>query len=316
MRIIDCLVTCGPISETALQSDSVITPPQSSIATREKLALVRIQFAYREREDLIYPIEQCNSWFVSSFSLSGLAYCSSKQGLLNKQQQILDFSNDQQGAPNPKNHPFWLNGTQITINNWTTIINESQSTEMLSIWMKSESLEVPKIRIYDAGDASENFPQNSPDLNISEASTVKEPNMNELVSPILAWPILDSFGEVDGQSGATQVERFLTRIYLFLFEEGGIQKQHRAARPTLANAKDLANKQRIPKVAKTFAEVNQSINTDISSKSATALFKILDRLFRIFIPANQDQALFPIQLYWGAVHEICVSAFFQLQAKC
>ena len=64
--LLDTMVTCGPISERALQSSSVITYKPSSTSTRNNLALVRIQFDFQdEREDLIYPINQCNSWIVS-----------------------------------------------------------------------------------------------------------------------------------------------------------------------------------------------------------------------------------------------------------
>ena len=60
------MVTCGPVNEHALQSSSVFTSKSKPASTKNALALVRIQFDFQdEREDLIYPINQCSSWIVS-----------------------------------------------------------------------------------------------------------------------------------------------------------------------------------------------------------------------------------------------------------
>ena len=62
---VDTLVTSGPISEPELESSSILTNKIIPTATKGSLALVRIQLEHHgEREDLIYPLRQCDSWFV------------------------------------------------------------------------------------------------------------------------------------------------------------------------------------------------------------------------------------------------------------
>ena len=171
--------------------------------------------------------------------------------------------------------------------------------------MKSE--EVPEIKVSPAGDGAESTPTYPAGSKIQKAVTIKERSLTSVVLPILAWPILDSFGDIDKQPLPTRIDRFLTRIYLFLFMSDGIQKQQRAMRPTLANAQESATKEKIPKVAKSLSELENYVANECTSQSSTDIFHELHHIFCIFIPEEHDQSLVPIQFYWGAVYEICVS---------
>ena len=59
------MITCGCIGETALQGSAIKVTNDSLLSSKAQLSLVQILFIYQNRlEDLVYPINQCNSWFV------------------------------------------------------------------------------------------------------------------------------------------------------------------------------------------------------------------------------------------------------------
>ena len=138
-------------------------------------------------------------------------------------------------------------------------------------------------------------------------STLRELNMKSVIIPILAWPILDSFGDMDTKPVRERLERFLTRIYLFLFMGNGIHKQQRAMRPTMNDAQQSATNEKIPESAKTLSELNDHIEAGGRSPLAREMFQKFHDLFKIFIPDEHDQNWISIQLYWGTVFEIYVS---------
>ena len=65
LRLVDTIITCGPIDDTGLRSSAIQMTEPGSASEGNKLSLVRILFRDQGRlEDLIYSIEQCDSWFV------------------------------------------------------------------------------------------------------------------------------------------------------------------------------------------------------------------------------------------------------------
>ena len=178
---------------------------------------------------------------------------------------------------------------------------------MLSLWMKSET---PEIKVSLDGDASKSVSTNITAPKLPKTGTLKGLNMNAIITPILAWPILDSFGDIDTQPIVMRIDRFLTRIYLFLFMGDGIHKQQRAMRPTIADAQQSARDEKLPATVKTLSELKDYSNAEKRSPVAKEIFQRMHSLFEMFIPAEHDQNWTSIQLFWGAVHEICVSDSF------
>ena len=65
LRLVDTMITCGPIEDTVLRSSAIQMTEPGSASEGNKLSLVLILFTDQGRlEDLMYPIEQCDSWFV------------------------------------------------------------------------------------------------------------------------------------------------------------------------------------------------------------------------------------------------------------
>ena len=68
LTAVDTLVTSGPIEDATLRGSAMkIATDYTSRPDNYQLSLVRIRFTYQGRhEDLIWPIIQCDSWFVSN----------------------------------------------------------------------------------------------------------------------------------------------------------------------------------------------------------------------------------------------------------
>ncbi len=65
LTAVDTLITYGPIDEKMLRGSAMEITDYTP--RPDKLSLVRIRFTYQGRhEDLIWPIIQCDSWFVSN----------------------------------------------------------------------------------------------------------------------------------------------------------------------------------------------------------------------------------------------------------
>lgn len=61
------MITCGPVSDAALQGSAIKITRGEAPSDASRLSLVRILFTYEDKlEDLIYPVDQCNSFFVKS----------------------------------------------------------------------------------------------------------------------------------------------------------------------------------------------------------------------------------------------------------
>ena len=64
----DTLITSGPLDDRSLLGSAIRSERRKPPPTEYQLSLVRILFHCGGRlEDLIYPVNQCNSWFVSLY---------------------------------------------------------------------------------------------------------------------------------------------------------------------------------------------------------------------------------------------------------
>ena len=64
----DTLITSGPLNDRSLHGSAIKSEHRKPPPAGCQLSLVRILFFCQNRlEDLIYPVSQCNSWFVSFY---------------------------------------------------------------------------------------------------------------------------------------------------------------------------------------------------------------------------------------------------------
>ena len=67
LTAVDTLITYGPIDDAMLRGSAMKITDYTPRPDKYQLSLVRIRFTYQGRhEDLIWPIIQCDSWFVSN----------------------------------------------------------------------------------------------------------------------------------------------------------------------------------------------------------------------------------------------------------
>ena len=74
------MITSGPLNDRSLLGSAINIEARKPPPTVYQLSLIRILFYCQSRlEDLIYPISQCNSWFVSfCFSTLVIIYIAAK----------------------------------------------------------------------------------------------------------------------------------------------------------------------------------------------------------------------------------------------
>ena len=102
-----------------------------------------------------------------------------------------------------------------------------------------------------------------------------------VVSPFLAWDILDEFGESDKVSIPDRVDRFLKAIYSRVVAESKIEVER-----------------------KTEDQVQEYLQTINQNSLALELAQNFRLLFQLYIPNEQHSDSDPIEMYWGAVYEI------------
>lgn len=65
------MITSGPILDRVLRGSAIDTIDTILLSPQNRLSFVRISFSHQARlEDMIYPIKQCESWFVRLERLS------------------------------------------------------------------------------------------------------------------------------------------------------------------------------------------------------------------------------------------------------
>lgn len=259
---LDTLISSGPIDRETLRGSALDITESISRPVGYTLSLVRILFKYQNRrEDLIYPVIQCDSWF----------------GLLNKQQQILEFLGTENDKPRPKDYRFWLDdGRPITISNWSSLLRESQSTEIIDVWMKQET---PRIHVQSTEGHRVTIRQ--PTFSMTDVDVPDNPSDVPAVSAFFAWDILDEFGYPDNVSLPDRVGKFLKAIYDRVAAETKIQVE-----------------------GKCEDQVSHYLTERLQNSLALELVQNFRLLFQFYIPEGQHTPSRPIEMYWGAVYEI------------
>ena len=79
-KLLDTMITSGPLNDRSLLGSAIKIEDRKPPPTGYQLSLVRILFYRQNRlEDLIYPISQCNSWFVSFYFIIVIVYIVAEQ---------------------------------------------------------------------------------------------------------------------------------------------------------------------------------------------------------------------------------------------
>ena len=198
--------------------------------------------------------------------------------MLNKQQQILELLSTGKEKARPSEYRFWFKDKeQITIGNWASLLRNFQSDEIVDIWMKKE---VPQIQVQQYEEDNIRKPTRQLTFDGSGLDDLDKNKTIPIVSPFLAWDILDEFGEADQISKSTRVSRFLEAIYKHVTAEADLQV-----------------------VGVSQEEVGDYVlgqNNDFVS----ALWKDFQLIFRLYVPEEPNLAVRPIQMYWGALYVI------------
>ena len=198
--------------------------------------------------------------------------------MLNKQQQILEFLSPGKDKARPSEYRFWFKGReQVTIGNWASLLRNSQSDEIVDIWMKKE---LPKIHVQEPEEDKIRTPVRQPTF---DAAGIDDPDKNKsipIVSAFLAWDILDEFGEADQISLSNRVNRFLKAIYARVTADTNLQ----VSGASKGQVREYVSNQRDDYVS--------------------VLWKDFQEIFRLYVPEGPDFVARPIEMYWGAVLEI------------
>lgn len=107
------------------------------------------------------------------------------------------------------------------------------------------------------------------------------PNNLPLVSPFLAWDIIDEFGEVEKVSLPDRVDRFLKAIYSRVATEAEIKVE-----------------------SKTENQVQEYLQTINEDSLALGLGQNFRLIFQSYVPVGQYSVSQPVEMYWGTVYEI------------
>ena len=210
------------------------------------------------------------------------------QGLLNKQQQILEFLGTEKDKPRPKDYRFWFNQRRaITISNWASLLRECQSSEVIDIWMKKDT---PRINLHTAEGRRTTIRQ--PTFSTTDVDVPDDPGHVPVVSPFFEWDILDEFGEKDQMSTADRVESFLKAIYSRIAAEAQIRVE------------------RITEI-----QIEEYLRRINKNSPALALVQDFRLIFRLYIPVEQCSALKSVEMYWGAIYEIVQVRFPSFKAS-
>ena len=197
--------------------------------------------------------------------------------MLNKQQQVIEFLSAGEGKTRPSEYHFWFRKEEITISNWASLLRDSQTDEIIDIWMKRE---VPKLTVELAEEYNSRIPTRRSTFDAAEIDGPDTRKTIPIVSAFLAWDILDEIGEPVEMSLSNRVNRFLKAIY--------------------ARVKTETNLQVTGAVQRQVGEYVSKQNDDYIS----LLWKDFQEIFRCYVPEEQDFAPLPIEMYWGGVYEI------------
>ena len=223
---------------------------------------------------------------------------------MNKQQQILEYIKEGDEKPRPMDYPIKIDEETITIQNWASVLQRSRFSETLDLWMKKD---IPEQSTQEREHPADSF--------VSADSTVNPPETLAslgIVTPFLAWPVLDEFGEPDEHSLSDRVEKFLRAIFIALPTGNVMSMQERAMLPKLATAQRIGAKRRIQIVAQSSDTIRNHLAGLSPEKSgsndshlfASEVFEQFEMIIALFLPEPYKADSDPVGLYWGAVYEI------------
>lgn len=294
---LDKMITTGPIGNSALLGNSIKVKDQEPSTESKRCSLIRISFRNQRRwENLTYPVEQCASWF----------------GLLNKHQQICSILKKDKANADPKAYKMEVQGQVLESKTWASVQHAAHD-EVLNIRIRGP-LKSRKVWCSKAESGSESVSQQAentddesdpdPGSSVNAPAGVEKLEDIPVTSAFLEWSILDEFRHPDRCPLDEKLNRFLNDIYRSL------------PAATAGGATGLLDAGRRFWVAgKTRSEVQSHIHGIQPSSSGTnaptalELFNACERLFHYFLPRKHDEQSAPIQLFWGAIHEIMVRVF-------
>ena len=202
--------------------------------------------------------------------------CLLSQGLLNKQQQILEFLGSENDQPRPREYRFWFDQRPITISTWASVLRKSLSSEIVDIWMRKDPM---KIVVHSVEGRRTTIEQ--PTFPITDLDMPHDPGHVAIISPFFAWKIIDEFGDTDQVSLSDRVDRFLKAVFGRVAAEANIQVS-----------------------SKTQNQVHDLLQTIKKNSIAFELAQNFQLIFSLYVPTWQYSASRPVEMYWGAVHEI------------
>ena len=217
---------------------------------------------------------------------------------------MLEFLGDEKGKAKLQDWRFWLDGVQITVNNWVDLLELKQTTEMLSISMKLETPVVPEIKVSEAGEAAEVTPVNDTAAVTASIDIPERPDIGFVILPVLAWPLHDNYEKTYKHDLPSRVDSILSQIYLFLFAADEASSQQSPIRFSLTETQQIASHERVPREVKTSEQVRE-----YSSGRSQKILSVYERfrdVYSLFISLDHGGGSPSIGLYWGAVFEIIV----------
>ena len=140
--------------------------------------------------------------------------------------------------------------------------------------------EVPKIQVQQYDEDNIRKPTRQLTFDGSGFDDQDKNKTIPIVSPFLAWDVLDEFGEADQISKSTRVSRFLEAIYKHVTADADLQ------------------------VVGVFQEQVGDYVLGQNNDFVSALWKDFQLIFRFYVPEEPNLAVGPIKMYWGAVYVI------------
>ena len=139
--------------------------------------------------------------------------------------------------------------------------------------------DTPKIDLHSADGQRTMLRQ--PTFSTAEQEAGDDQGYVPIIAPFFEWNILDEFGETDDISLSDRVDRFLKAIYSRIAAEANIEV-----------------------VGKSEDQLQEYFRTLREGSLVLEVGQNLRLIFQLYVPSGQYAASRPIEMYWGAVHEI------------
>ena len=246
---------------------------------------------------------------------------------MNKQKQIREILEQGKEHSNPHQYTLHIGIHTVKATSWAHV-QHSATEEVLNLWMKTPRPAVPKVSVKNTeGDSDQDSKltiESGQDVGDDErtgaetSTAISEFKFVPVVLAFLAWDIRDEFGEKDGSSVKTKVNRFLKAIYRDLpatCQTGVAEPLTSATQMEHITRTGESARPRIGIVGRTLSEVQDLIYTRGSRTSGNEypmerrMIEECTKLFNFFIPSGHERHSEPIKLFWGALYElmVCIS---------